>query len=133
MPRYSRITIRAALVYLGLCVSLGALMLANEGLRWSPTIASWLPVHVDLLLFGWTTQLVFGVAYWILPRMDGRRGSLGLAVGAALLLNLGTAVLVLASLSSIPLASPIGMACAAAGGLLFAAHAWPRLRSLSQR
>jgi hypothetical protein len=134
MPPLSRFTVRASLIYMFLGFSLGGIMLANEGLRWNPSIDLLVPVHVDLLLYGWLAQLILGVAYWILPRTGAGRGSLAVALAAAALLNLGTVVLVMASLSLWPSPAPtIGMSAVAGGGVLFAFHAWPRLRRPSHR
>jgi len=134
MPSYSRATIRLALVYLGLGFTLGALMLANEGLGLDARLAALLPAHIAVLLFGWLGQVIYGVAFWILPRIDGHRGSVPLAITAAVLLNLGVVLLGLSSLASIREATaPAGAACLTASALVFAVHAWPRLRAAARR
>jgi hypothetical protein len=68
MPRLSVWLVRASLVYLVLGFTLGALLLAQKGLGGIPALWAWRPAHVELLLIGWTVQLVMGVAYWIFPR-----------------------------------------------------------------
>lgn len=67
MPTLSRWLIKASLVYLVIGVGIGGLLLAEKA-PWFDN-ASWrlLPLHVDLLLWGWMLQLAFGVACWILP------------------------------------------------------------------
>jgi len=35
--------------------------------RWSLSQALW-PTYLHLLVFGWLTQLIFGVAIWLFPR-----------------------------------------------------------------
>jgi cbb3-type cytochrome oxidase subunit 1 len=130
MPRYSRLTIRLALIYLGIGFTLGALMLANEGLGWDPDLGRLLPAHIALLLFGWTTQLAYGVAYWILPRIDGQRGSTSLALVAVVFLNLGTMVLSLSSPATPGTDLPVvGMASVWTSVACFALHAWLRVRA----
>ena len=42
---------------------LGILM-ALPGDRWG----AWRPVFYHLLMFGWATQMIFGVAWWMFPR-----------------------------------------------------------------
>ncbi len=138
MPRLSCWFIRAALIHLGIGVAIGGLILSAKGfpatLGWSWAL---LLTHMQLLIGGWMIQLALGVAYWILPRLDGagNRGrpvaawtsfvalNLG-AGGAALLFALratidgawfASAVIVLALLQVLALAS-------------FGWHAWPRLR-----
>ena len=47
-------------------------------------------VYVHLLVVGWITQMIFGVAYWMFPKFSKERprGSNQLAVAACVLLNL---------------------------------------------
>lgn len=130
MPRYSRITIRLGLACLGLGFTVGALMLANEGLAWDSRLAGLLPAHIALLMYGWLGQLIYGVAFWILPRINGQRGSVLLAVMADVLLNLGVMLVVLSTLAPIRgTSASLGAACLSASAFLFAFHAWPRLRA----
>ena len=70
MPTLSRVAVRLALVSLVLGAAIGAALLAAPTLGGQPP---WrlLPLHVELLLFGWLVQLTMGVAYWILPRTPG--------------------------------------------------------------
>ncbi|MEO6057284.1 MAG: TonB-dependent receptor plug domain-containing protein, partial [Gemmatimonadales bacterium] len=53
-------------------------------------LARWRPLHAELLQVGWTVQLAFGVAWWILPRFRGpERGREELGRLAFILLNTG--------------------------------------------
>jgi hypothetical protein len=49
------------------------------------------PTYVHLLVVGWLTQLIFGVAYWLFPRYSAERprASERLGWAAFALLNLG--------------------------------------------
>ena len=52
----------------------------------------WLtPVTIHLLVVGWVTGMIFGVAYWMFPKFSTEqpRGANGLAVASFVLLNLG--------------------------------------------
>jgi hypothetical protein len=69
MPRLSRFFIRAALIYLLLGFTFGALILANKGIPFAPAVWALLPIHIEFLILGWLTQLALGVAFWILPRL----------------------------------------------------------------
>ena len=74
MPTTSRVLIKASLVHLGLGATLGALLLVN---RWVPLGAQILLLktsHVQTLLAGWLTQLIMGVAWWLLPPLPRRAG-----------------------------------------------------------
>jgi cbb3-type cytochrome oxidase subunit 1 len=135
MPRLSVLFIRLALLYLLAGFTIGALMLANKGLPISPFLWLLLPAHIEFLLFGWTVQLAFGVAFWILPRrVGGSRGRVQLAWLALVLLNLGIWLAVLSVLPSFgqALADTMYLAGKLLQGLAavaFAAQAWERVRA----
>ncbi|GIV95957.1 MAG: hypothetical protein KatS3mg057_0614 [Herpetosiphonaceae bacterium] len=140
MPAISRYAIRAALVHLALGVTIGALLLANKALPFAPWIWSLLPAHIHMLLIGWTVQLAFGVAFWILPRLsaEGDRGSPVLSWLIVAGLNGGVTLAVLADLlrllGSIALPGPLELAafvCYGGVSLACARHFWPRLAAIT--
>jgi cbb3-type cytochrome oxidase subunit 1 len=120
--------IRAALLALTAGATLGAVMLAAPG---TAGVARWRPLHAELLLVGWTVQLAFGVAYWILPRFRrGReRGQEAFGWAAFALVNVG---MLLAGLGrSVAGGEMWGLAGRSAEGLAaaaFVAQAWPRVK-----
>jgi heme/copper-type cytochrome/quinol oxidase subunit 1 len=138
MPRLSCWFIRVALLYLGIGVLVGGLILSAKGY---PAVLSWfwllLPAHIEMLIVGWLIQLTLGMAYWILPRLDGRgdRGRPALAWASFGILNVavaGTTTLLVirafvpsgrVDLLLVPMALLHPMALAA-----FVGHAWPRVR-----
>jgi len=130
MPRLSVYAMRAALIHLALGFTFGGLILANKGAPFYPGVWVWLPAHVEWLLVGWTAQLALGVAFWILPRYSGgSRGNERLAWAALGLLNLG--VWLIAARGFLGLAGAVffaGRLAEAAAALLFALHAWGRVR-----
>lgn len=67
MPLQSRVFIKTALVQLLLSILLGALLLANAELRLYANLGQLLPVYYHLLMLGWVTQLIGGVALWMFP------------------------------------------------------------------
>lgn len=77
MPRVSVWLVRAALAHLALGFTTGALLLVNKALALSPTLWRLVLAHIELVLVGWTVQLVMGVAVWILPRVGLQRASHG--------------------------------------------------------
>lgn len=141
MPRLSVWALRVALLYLLAGFTFGALLLAHKGQPFWPAAWSLLVPHITFLLFGWTAQLALGVAFWILPRYPGgSRGNETLAAAALLALNVG---IVLASApgiaaalgAAVPSGVHAGTALAgrileAAAGMLFALHAWGRIKPL---
>jgi cbb3-type cytochrome oxidase subunit 1 len=129
VPRLSIWMVRAALLALAAGATLGAVLLADPA--FAGGVARWRPLHAELLTVGWTVQLAFGVAYWILPRFrSGReRGREELGWAAFVLVNLG--VMLVGIGRSVPGAATWALAGRSAEGLAvaaFAAQAWPRVK-----
>jgi hypothetical protein len=132
MPRLSVWAIRLSLLYFLFGFTLGALMLANKGLPFAPWVWSLLPVHIDILLFGFVIQLAIGMAYWILPRYrGGSRGNeivLWIMIG---LLNLGIWMVTFIGLLNLPgqwLA--VGRLLEGIAAVLFTIQVWQRIRAV---
>lgn len=68
VPPLSIWLIRSALLHLGFGFTTGALLLGTRGLPGATAVGRLLPLHMEILLFGWLVQLTMGVAYWLLPR-----------------------------------------------------------------
>lgn len=129
MPRLSAWFVRAALVYLGLGFTVGGLLLANKGIPLHPLTWRLLPAHIEFLLLGWTLQLVFGVAFWILPRWRTQRGDVRPAWAALILLNAGIWFVVLTGWLARPAWSlALGRLLETTAVIAFAIHAWPRIK-----
>lgn len=94
MPKLTVWMVRASLLYFGLGITYGGLLLINKGFPLYPVLWAWLPVHMDWLLLGWMVQLAMGVAVWIFPRFTGEQkwGNLRLAWLSFALLNSGIAI-----------------------------------------
>ena len=82
-----RWTIRTAIVYLLIGFILGETMLIGKVLGW-PTLLL-LPMHTHLLMVGFFTQMVFGVAFWMFPADLEKKFSQSLAQWTYILLNVG--------------------------------------------
>lgn len=129
MPRLSVWLIRTALVHLLAGFTIGALLLANKGVPLHPMVWRLLPIHIELLLLGWTLQLAMGVAFWILPRFQNARPRAGLAWAAYLLLNLGIGVVAASVfLVTAPALTFWGRLLEVGAVVTFALHAWPRVK-----
>jgi hypothetical protein len=128
--------VRAALAYLVLGVTLGALLLWNVGLPFRDDLWRLGPAHVEFLLVGWTAQLTLGVALWIFPRL--RLGSLpqgrvGLAWAGWGLLNAGIWLVATGRMTGGAMLAASGRALELAAVLVCAANLWGRVRpGLSQ-
>jgi hypothetical protein len=131
MPRLSVWAVRLSLLYLLLGFTLGTLMLANKGVPVAPWAWYLLPVHIDILLFGFVIQFAIGMAYWILPRFrGGSRGNqtiLWITVG---LLNLGIWAVVFVVLRSLPGQWLVGgRLLEGIAAVLFTIQVWKRIRA----
>ena len=65
MPTLTRWFLRAAMLHLVAAFAL-ALFLALPAN--AAHVGPWRPVYIHLLVLGWATQMIFGVAYWMFPR-----------------------------------------------------------------
>lgn len=65
MPLPTRMLIKTALVYLMLALLLGILLTLGV-----PN--GFFPVYIHLLVFGWLTQLIFGIVYWMFPKYSNQ-------------------------------------------------------------
>ena len=68
MPTLTRWFIKTSFVALALALltraAMAALTLAANG----PAAAALAPVFMHLFMWGWVTQLIFGVVYWMFPK-----------------------------------------------------------------
>lgn len=126
MPTISRWFVRAALLQLGAGFSIGAALLWSKGLPLGLPVARVLPLHQEILLVGWTVQLVMGVALWIFPRFG---------VTSARARWEGTAWLVFGCINTGPWLAAFaptlvfGRVLEAIAATLFALVIWPRVRA----
>ncbi|MFI5214766.1 MAG: hypothetical protein ACHQU8_09545 [Gemmatimonadales bacterium] len=65
MPTLTRWFLRAAIVNLVAALALALLMALPA---FAGSAAAWRPVSIHLLVMGWATQMIFGVALWMFPR-----------------------------------------------------------------
>lgn len=129
MPRAACWIVRAALLYLLVGFTLGALLLINKALAWSPLFWLLLPAHIEFLMIGWTLLLVMGVAYWILPRFQTERRRVALVWLAFALINLGVWAVALAPVTGgAQTWVAVGRTAEVAAAAAFAIHAWPRVK-----
>jgi hypothetical protein len=130
MPPLSVWALRASLVWFAAGISIGALLLIDKGSGAVGLSVGWLHTHLHLLLFGWLVQTVFAVAYWMLPRFGRKRPRAVLAVVATVLLN-ATALIAFGFVWT-PLHRVVA-SLELAAVVLFAVHAWPRIKSFGAK
>lgn len=133
MPPLTRWFLKAALVYLVLALLTG-IFLATPG---TVSIPGLFPVYFHTLTFGWLTQLIFGIAFWMFPKYSiaKPRGHEWLGWATFILLNTGLiARIIFEPLhSGAPSIFTSWTLVAAAlaqwlAGVTFVVNTWPRVR-----
>ena len=130
MPLLTRIFIKTAMVCLAFALVLGILLAsgATNGL---------FPVYIHLLVFGWLTQLIFGVVFWMFPKysLEKPRGSEALGWWTYALLNIGLLLRAIAEPIQSARPNPLGgwMLILSASlqflsGMLFVVNSWGRIK-----
>lgn len=91
MPTLSRWFIKTGLLYFAIGLLMGALLLLQPVMGWSPKLLTLRPVYLHFLFIGWVTQLIMGVGYWMFPKQskDKPRGHEWLGWMVFISLNVG--------------------------------------------
>jgi len=130
MPPLTRWFVKLSLIYFVVALASGVWQAAGGPL--------WLtPITIHLLVVGWVTGMIFGVAYWMFPKYSTNepRGVDGLAIASFALLNLGLVLRVVAEPVQMthPSAVAGAMLVLAAilqwlGAVAFVLNTWPRVK-----
>lgn len=91
MPPLTQWFIKSALVYLVTSLLIGVALAAPGAIALPAAVSALIPVYFHLFMVGWVTQIIFGVAYWMFPRVskDHAPGSERLALVTYVTLNVG--------------------------------------------
>lgn len=130
MPLLTRTFVKTAMICFALALALGILLAlgVTNGL---------FPVYIHLLVFGWLTQLIFGVVFWMFPKFSAEkpRGSEPLGWWTYALLNIGLLLRAIAEPIQSTQPNPLSgwMLVISAilqflAGLLFAVNSWGRVK-----
>jgi hypothetical protein len=139
MPKLARWYVKSALAYLVAGAILAALALSNAATL-PPALLAMRPLAWHLLVFGWATQLIFGVAYWMFPHLskESPRGDERVLWAAFWCLNIGLLLRTVGEpLGALQpgLVPPVVLQASAvlqvAAAWLFAAETWPRVKALA--
>ena len=134
MPTLTRWFVKSAILYLVAALALSVAMQSPLAGRMAWLRVIW-PTYLHLLVVGWLTQLIFGVAFWLFPKhpSGSHRGSDRLGWLCFALLNAGLLLRAIAE----PLqglgrpTTPLLIVSALAqllAGWAFVANTWPRVR-----
>ena len=127
MPRLVRFLIRGALACLVAALLLGVVRALLPGETW---LAGAWPVYLHLLVLGWLSQLVTGVAYWMFPRVErGAAATDWRGWAVFFLLNAGLMIRIVTEPTAmrgpwLPMAALLQFLAMA----IFAWSIWPRVR-----
>jgi hypothetical protein len=91
MPLLTRYCIKTSLIYLTLGLLVGVFLVLKDVFVFPSSLSGLFPVYIHLLVIGWLSQLIFGVAYWMFPvfSREKPRASKNLGWLTYGLLNLG--------------------------------------------
>jgi hypothetical protein len=123
VPPLTRWYIKLSLVYF--VAALGASVWQAAG---GPL---WLtPIYIHLLVVGWITGMIFGVAYWMFPKFSKEqpRGVNGLAVATFALLHAGLLLRIVAEPLQAGLLLVLSAISRWLAGLGFIVNTWPRVK-----
>jgi len=131
MPTLVRWYVKTALLYLAAALTVGLLMTLRVG------GAALAPTYLHLFVVGWVTQLIFGIAIWMLPTLSREhpRGRDALNWAVYGLLNFGLLLRAIAeptlSQGRTPLRAALlvtAAVCQWLAGVGFVVNAWGRVR-----
>jgi hypothetical protein len=136
MPTVTRWYIRTSFICLSLAL-LAGILLALQSLLHLEALSGLFPVYIHLMVFGWLTQLVFGVVFWMFPKYSNEqpRGSEPLAWWAYGLLNAGLLLRLIAEpANAVQPSAVLGWMLVSAAllqlaaGVAFVANTWARVK-----
>lgn len=137
MPALSRWYIKLAMLYLIAGLMLSTVQALPTRLQPSAVVAFTGPASIHMLVVGWITQMIFGVAYWMFPKFspEAPRGDNAIAVATFVLLNMGLLLrIVVEPIHAWHPTSLPGWLLVVAGGAQalaavgFALNTWPRVK-----
>ncbi|HYL55594.1 MAG TPA: hypothetical protein VEU73_08475 [Gemmatimonadales bacterium] len=134
MPTIARWFIRTSLIAFVAALLVGIAQAAPQA---PAAVVAVGPVYVHLLVVGWITQMIFGVAYWMFPKSlkDAPRGSDSLAIASYVCLNVGLLLRVLGEpVHTLHPTAGLGWTLVLSallqwlGGMAFVVNTWARVK-----
>ncbi len=135
MPTLTRWFIKGSFLYLIAALLLALALAVQPIVNLSPNLSYTSPVYFHLLMVGWVSQLIFGVVFWMFPKLSSQnpRGSLALGWATFILLNAGLILRAIAEPQNQP-GSIWGWLLVGSAllqwlaGLLFVGNTWNRVK-----
>jgi hypothetical protein len=129
--------VKTSFVYFNLALASGVALALKAYLPFPAFVGHLTPVYFHLFMVGWITQLIFGVVYWMFPKLsrENPRGSDSLAWGTFFTLNAGLILRVFAEPGAANqevdfwrLTLAISALLQWLAGLGFVLNTWPRVK-----
>lgn len=136
MPPLTRWFIKTSFVCLALALLAGVL-LGIQSLAGITALGGIFPIYIHLLVFGWLSQLIFGVVFWMFPKftIERPRGSETLGWWTYGLLNSGMLLRLIGEpIHAVSPGTVTGWTLVAAAilqlaaGTTFVINSWPRVK-----
>lgn len=139
MPPLTRWFIKTGLLYLVLSLVTGVIAAADPVVQLPYPLAGLMPLYFQLLMLGWITQLIFGIAYWMFPiaSRENPRGNPRLGWVAYICLNAGLLIRGISELTNalnvfhfhaLPWATGLSLTLQLVAALAFVANTWARVK-----
>ena len=135
VPTLTRWFIKSAMLYLLTALFLSVAVQSPLADRISALRVIW-PTYLHMLVVGWLTQLIFGVAFWLFPKHPTVSvcGSHRLGWASLVLLNVGLLLRLWGEPKSLLGDDPGDLLVMSAvtqllGGWAFVVNTWPRIRA----
>lgn len=123
MPPLTRWFVKLSLMYFVAALA-GGVWQAAGGPLWLT------PITIHLLVVGWVTGMIFGVAYWMFPKFSSEqpRGANALGIASFVLLNLGLLLRVAAEPMEVGWLLVTSAVLQWLGAVAFVVNTWPRVK-----
>lgn len=130
MPTITRTFIKAAMLYFALGLLTSFLVSARKLLNLPLFLDGMMPTYLHMLVVGWITQLIIGVAYWMFPKFskEAPRGDERVGWAIFILLNVGLILRIIGEPFNIGWMLPISAVLQLFAIWLFIIVVWPRVK-----
>jgi hypothetical protein len=130
MPAITRYFIKAAMLYFAGGLLIGFLISAQALFNLPRFLLNMTPTYLHILVIGWITQLIIGIAYWMFPKIskESPRGDERVGWAIFILLNVGLVLRIIGEPFNIGWMLPISAILQLFAIWLFIIVVWPRVK-----
>lgn len=130
MPTITRYFIKAAMLYFVVGLLMAFLLSIKTYVTLPDAVLLLNPTYLHVLVMGWITQLIFGVAYWMFPKYskDTPRGDERIGWLIFICFNLGLITRIIGEPFSVRWLLPVSAVLQFVGVWFFILAVWPRVK-----